>query len=217
VLTTSLRASRNALVAGVRALGVDRGLAALFAKIGGRAVPGIGWWLLGIETVQGLSGGFREELGARRLRADEWRADRARVCDDQLTWVRDRAVSKLDEADEAIRAEIAARLDDARSALDAVVELRQVLLAAAEDAEVAIAACDRDLVAALLANSVHPIEVVAVHRVPNREVVVTFRGSGDRVHALALLSSYLTPETVREVAGVRRAQPRRRSSRRRKQ
>lgn len=215
MLRSSLRATRNAVAASVRALGVDRGIAMLFARIGGRATP-VGWWLVGIDAAQGLSAGLRQELGARRVRAEEWSADRTRVCDDQLTWVRDRAASKLDEAHKATRTEIAERLDDARSALDAAVELRQVLLTTAEGAEVATVSSDRDLVAALLAHSAHPVDVVAVRRVPNKEVVVTFRGSGDRVHALALLTSHLTPETVVQSAGARRVQAGRRSSRRRK-
>lgn len=215
MLKTALRASRNALIAGVRRMGVDRGLAILLAKLGGRAAPGIGWWLVGIDVAQGLSSGLREEVAARRLRADEWQKERTRVCQDQLTWVRDRAASKLDEADNAIRADIAARLEETRTALDTIVGLRRVLGEAATDAEAAIPASDHALVVALLVHCGQTADIRAVCRVPNKETRVTLGGdSGNRDRALGVLRSALMPETVQEDPGVRSVI--RRSKRRKK-
>jgi hypothetical protein len=201
---SGLRALRRATAASLRAIGVDRGVAMLFAKLAGRAVPGVGWWLVGVDAVQGLSTGTREELAARRIRADEWGKDQLIACEDELALARELVAASLAGADEATRTQVEARLSDAKKALQAASQLREGLVSASDAARAAVSACDRDLVTALLAHDGFIIGVRDVRRVPNEEAVVTFRRRGDPALALAALNEHLAPECVIDRAGARR-------------
>lgn len=214
---SGLRALRRAATSSLRALGIDRGVAMLFAKIGGRAVPGVGWWLLGVDALQGLSAGAREELADRRLRLDRWSEDQALACESDLAEAERTVRSRLVNADRATRDEVAQRLDTAKRALGAAAELRDQLLSAAEISTAGVRNCDRELVNELLQYGGCAPDVVAVVRSPNEKLSVTFRGRGDHRPALALLSDLLAPELVSERTGMlgrrKRQGPRRKGKR----
>lgn len=193
---SGLRAIRRGSVAAVRALGIDRGLAMLIAKLGGRAVPGVGWWLVGVDALQGLSRGVREELAARRLSAETWVVDQRATCVAFISSAEASVRTMLREADHALRNTVEGHRSAAQQALDESAELRNVLLRTSEAAEEATSACDKDLVSALLAHDGFNLRVNRVCRVPNRSLDVAFDGSGDHQRAIEALTHHLAPENV---------------------
>lgn len=200
---SGFRAVRRSAVGAVRALGVDRGLAMLFAKLAGRAVPGVGWWLVGVDALQGLSQGAREELAARRISVDAWAADQRSACLRFISSTEASIRSVLKKSDRTLRTTVENHRNAARQALDESAAVRDGLLRAAEAAEDATSACDRDLVSALLAHDRFSLRVNRVRRVPNRSLEVEFGGSGDRVRAIEALNRNLAPETVSDVSSNR--------------
>lgn len=200
---SGLRAMRRGAVAAVRALGVDRGLAMLFAKLAGRAVPGVGWWLVGVDALQGLSKGAREELAARRLSVDAWAADQRGTCLAFICSAEASIRATLRKSDRALRTTVEDHRSAAQQALDESVDLRDVLLRTSEAAEEATSACDRDLVSALLAHDGFNLRVNRVRRVPNRSLEVAFGGSGDHERAIEALNGHLAPETVSAASSTR--------------
>lgn len=193
---SGLRAVRRGAVAAVRALGVDRGLAMLFAKLAGRAVPGVGWWLVGVDALQGLSQGAREELAARRISADSWAADQRGTCLRFIVSAEASIRGTLKKSNRVLRTTVEDHRSAARQALDGSVAVRDALLRAAEAAEHVTSACDLDLVSALLAHDGISLRVNRVHRVPNRSLEVALAGDGDHQRALEVLNHHLAPETV---------------------
>lgn len=193
---SGLRAVRRGAVAAVRALGVDRGLAMLFARLAGRAVPGVGWWLVGVDALQGLLKGAREELAARRLSVEAWAADQRGTCLRFISSVEASVLSVLKTSDSAMQATVQDHRRSAQQALDDIVDVRDSLLRTSAVAEEAAAACDRDLASALLAHDGFVLGVKRVHRVPNRSMEVTFAGTGEHVRAIEALNRHLAPETV---------------------
>ena len=193
---SGLRAVRRGAAAAVRALGVDRGLAMLFAKLAGRAVPGVGWWLVGVDALQGLSQGAREELAARRLSQEAWAADQRGTCLRFISGAEASIRSVLKKADRSMQATVEDHRKAAQQALDETVEVRDSLLRSAAAAEEATAACDLELVSALLTHDGFNLRVSRVRRVPNRSMEVAFAGTGEHEQAIEALNRHLAPETV---------------------
>lgn len=200
---SGMRAVGRGAIAAVRALGVDRGLAVLIAKLDGRAVPGVGWWLVGVDALRGLFQGVREELTARRISMDAWATDQRGTCLAFISGVEASISAVVNKSDRALRATVEEHRTSAHQALDEIVSVRDALLGASEQAEEAISACDRDLVAALLAHDGFTLRVNQVRRVPNRSVDVEFGGSGDQTRAIEALNRHLAPEKVVAVSGNR--------------
>lgn len=210
---SGLRALRRAAASSLRALGVDRGVAILIARIGGRAVPGVGWWLLGVDALQGLSVGAREELAERRIRADRWKTGQAEACVEELAATVQVVGSRLAAANGATRSEIDRRLRGAKEALRSVASLRAGLLSASDQASRATAACDVALVSALLLHDRQDVSVMDVKRVPNEAISVRFVGRADNSRAIASLTAHLAPELVSERSGMLKPRTRKNAKR----
>ena len=78
----------------------------VFAKLAGRAVPGVGWWLVGVDALQGLSQGAREELAARRLSQEAWAADQRGTCLRFISGAEASIRSVLKKADRSMQATV---------------------------------------------------------------------------------------------------------------
>lgn len=168
----------------------------LIAKLAGRAVPGVAWWLVGVDALQGLSQGAREELAARHIYQEAWATDQQGTCRRLISEAETSIRSVLNQADVSLHATVQDHRTAAQQALDETVAVRDSLLSSAAAAEEATGACDRELVSALLSHDGFNPDVSRVHRVPNRSIEVTFAGAGEHKQAIEALSRHLAPETV---------------------
>lgn len=193
---SGLRVVGRGAVAAARSFGVDRGLAKLFAKFFGRSVPGVGWWLVGVDAIQSLSQAAREEIAARRLSQKAWTTDQRATCLRFIAGVEESILSALKEAERSILTTVQDHRKAAEQALDEIVDVRDSLLRIAASSDEATTACDRELVSALLAHDGFDLLVSQVRRVPNRSMEIAFDGAGDYKRAIEELGRHLAPETV---------------------
>jgi len=192
-----------------KSFGFSRGATRLFAKLGGRAVPGVNIALVIGDSLEAVSAELRVELRRRQLLIADWERDSRKVL-----------VAEVDELTTLLHARLVVARTTLFDDIDTHYRLAERCLkrqkaaarrfsALSRQAHRHVRECDRLLVERLASSQGLPTVISNVRRIPNRELRVTCSAGTDTRELQASLQHLLLSE---HVSVVLRAQGKRRNT-----